>query len=337
MKTRKADYRKPVNLSTPGVYLYTLGISLICWVTGYLFSVGYPETGDIGDTPLWIALCEILPGKIVTYAAGLLLMVGGALLIQRTNYVLVLVREKTFFPFVLYILLISTNPDFFPLKSTSLGIFCLILALYILFRSYHNPLSQENSFMTAFLIGIGSLLWIHMLWFLPLFWYGMYSMKCWNLKTFFASLIGVITVYWFLFGWCILWGDLSVLTLPFATLGKVRLLMLSEIEPLGWVTLLWVAVMTIVSSIYILTRKHEESLRARQYLGFLIVFAVFSFLLFFLYEQSSEEFLVAACLPSSILLAHFFAINKGRRIFWLYLFFVTIVGILILVRLWGNI
>ena len=55
-------------------------------------------------------------------------MAGGAFLVHRVNYALMLIREKTLLPFLFYALLTSTNPDFFPLKSTSVGVFCLILA-----------------------------------------------------------------------------------------------------------------------------------------------------------------------------------------------------------------
>ncbi len=336
MKERRAEYRKPVRLSVPGVYVYTPGISLVCWISGYLFSVGYPVYGEVSATPLWNTICRILPDKTITYLIGLVLTAGGALLIQRANYVLGLVREKTFLPFVLYILLISTNIEFFPFKSTSVGIFCLILGLYFLFKSYHDPYSQENTYKTALLIATGSLLWVHILWFFPLFWYGMYKFKCLNLRAILASLLGFLTVYWFLLGWCVWKQDFSFLAFSFTTLWKMQLLDFSQGDPTGWITILLVALFITCAAVYILTHEHEEALRTRQYLSFLMVFTVCSFLLFFLYGQSSEEFLIAACVPASILLAHFFAVNKNRFVFWGYHLFVIMLGLIILGSLWSS-
>ena len=52
----------------------------------------------------------------------------------------------------------------------------------------------------------------------------------------------------------------------------------------------------------------------RQFLSFLIVMAIWSFGLSFIYEQSSEEFLEMACVPASILIAHFFTVlRRGLR------------------------
>ena len=102
-----------------------------------------------------------------------------------------LIREKTLLPFLFYALLTSTNPDFFPLKSTSVGVFCLILALYQLFTSYHDPDATDKAYNASLIISIGSLLWIHILWFLPLFWLGMYNFRTLNIRTFVASLFGI--------------------------------------------------------------------------------------------------------------------------------------------------
>ena len=114
-------------------------------------------------------------------------MAGGAFLVHRVNYALMLIREKTLLPFLFYALLTSTNPDFFPLKSTSVGVFCLILALYQLFTSYHDPDATDKAYNASLISSIGSLLWIHILWFLPLFWLRMYNFRTLNIRTFVAA------------------------------------------------------------------------------------------------------------------------------------------------------
>ena len=106
---------------------------MLCWVVGYLYAVGFPLKVNSSDTPLWEAVSKNLPSKESTYLIGLLLTTGGAFLLHRANYALGLIREKTLLPLLFYILFISTNPGFFPLKSNSLGVFCLILAVYFVF------------------------------------------------------------------------------------------------------------------------------------------------------------------------------------------------------------
>lgn len=329
------NYSRRHDLSGTATFVTVLLACIACWVVSYLNSVGYPVYGEVTAPPLWNALCKVLPGKAFTYAIGMLLMLGGAFLLHRANYILVLIREKTLLPFLFYVLFISTNPDFLPLKSTSVGVFCLILAIYQLFTSYHDPQAKSNAYNAALLIGIGSLLWIHILWFIPLFWVGMYNFRTLNLRTFLASLLGVGTVYWFLLGWCIWFADFTPFTIPFATLFRLNLLMPAGIGLVDWIGILLMAALTTVSAINIITHEYEDTLRTRQFLSFLILMAICTFAMYFLYEQASEEFLETACIPASILIAHFFTVMRGRIVFWTFYSSIVIFIVLLILRLWN--
>lgn len=328
-------YGRRYEIDTLGTHVYILCACAVCWIAGYMRSVGFPVYGEVSAPPLWNDLCQVLPGKAGTYLIGVLLMLGGAFFVHRANYALVLIREKTLLPFLLYALLTSTNPDFFPLKATSVGVFCLILALYQLFISYHDEGAGDRAFNAGLLVGIGSLLWIHILCFMPLFWIGMYNFRSLSLRTFTASLLGVATIYWFLFGWCVWQHDMSPFTVPFASLFRLRPLAILGTEGIDWIQIVWVASLTLIAAVNILTHEYEDNLRARQFLAFLIVMEVWSFGLFALYEQSSEECLEMACVPASILIAHFFSVKRGRYIWWGFHLSVAALTTLLLVRIWS--
>lgn len=329
------NYSRRNNISGPGTFVCILLACLACWVASYINSVGYPVYGEVTAPPLWNAICQMLPGKAFTYAIGMLLTLGGAFLLHRANYILVLIREKTLLPFLFYVLFISTNPDFLPLKSTSVGVFCLILAIYQLFSSYHDPTAKDKSYNAALLIGIGSLLWIHIVWFLPLFWLGMYNFRSLSLRTFLASLLGVGTVYWFLLSWCIWFGDFTPFAVPFGTLFRFNLLMPDGIGLFAWLWIIVLAGLTTASAVNIVTHEYEDVLRTRQFLSFLIIMAVYTFALYFLYEQVSEEFLETACIPAAILIAHFFTVMRKRMMLWTFYSAIVIFVALLFLRLWN--
>ena len=223
----------------------------------------------------------------------------------------------------------------FPLKSTSVGVFCLILAIYQLFTTYHDPGAREKAYSAALLIGIGSLLWVHLLWFLPLFWLGMYNFRSLTSRTFIASLLGVATVYWFLLGWCVWQRDFTLFNVPFSTLFKVRLLATDGIVLLDWISIMAIALLTVVASLNIVMHDTEDSLRSRQFLSFLIAMSVWAFSLYFLYEQASEEFLETACVPASILIAHFFTVTRGKIVFWSFFTTVAVLVATLFIRIWN--
>jgi hypothetical protein len=329
---RKYSIDNPVN------YILLLSVSFFLWLAGYRASGGYPVEIEAWSTPLWKFVCQTLPGKAATYLMGLLLTVCGAFLIHRANYMLMIIREKTLSPFLLYILLISSNPNFFPLNSTSLGIFCLILSFYQLFTSYHDSGAIQKSFNAALFMGVGSLLWIHILWFLPIFWWGMYNFKSLTPRTFLSSFIGVGLVYWFLLGWCVWRHDYTPFTIPFMSLLDVGLPDgFGASHLIEWIQILYVVFLTSIAIVNILLHEHDDSLRTRQFLSFLIVFLVASFSLFLLYKESSDELLDATCLPASILISHFFTVEKGKKRLWLYYILIIPFIIISLVRsLWTS-
>ena len=198
-----------------------------------------------------------------------------------------------------------------------------------------SAMQLESAYSAALLIGIGSLLWIHLFWFLPLFWLGMYNFRSLTPRTFIASLLGVATVYWFLLGWCVWQRDFTPFSIPFSTLFKVRFLATDGIVLLDWISIMAIALLTVVASLNIVMHDTEDSLRSRQFLSFLIAMSVWAFSRYFLYEQVSEEFLETACVPASILIAHFFTVTRGRIVFWSFFATVAILIATLFIRLWN--
>lgn len=329
-------YGQRYQIGTQATYSFLLVACLFCWLLGYVTSIGYPVYGEVTATPLWNSLCALMPGKPLTYLIGFLLMLGGAFFVQRANYALVLIREKSYLPFLLFALLTSSNPNFFPLKATSAAVFCLILALYQLFMSYHDPDSTDKAYNAAFLIGIGSLLWIHILWFFPLFWLGMYNFRSFTPRTFIASLLGVSTVYWFLLGWCVYAHNYTPFTQPFGSLLRIQLMHVAGTDLMDWMQILLTALLSVVASANILTHEYEDNLRTRQFLAFLILMLGWSFGQFFLYAQSSEEFLEISCIPAALLIAHFFTVKRGRYLYWSFYLSILLYVSLLLFRLWNS-
>lgn len=325
---------RPNTLPSPWAAACLLAGCAACWIACCAASTGYPVYGEVTAPPLWNLICQHLPGKAGTYALGFLLMGGGGLLIHRANFELMLIREKTLLPVLLYVLLSSTNKDFLPLKSTSFGVFFLILAVYYLFASYHDPGNRRNAFNMAFATAAGSLLWVHLFWFMPLFWCGMYKFRTLTPQTFLASLTGAAAVYWFVGFYCLWQGDFGLFAVPFESLCKVLPLRISGNDWQDWLSFGCMAGLVAAASSNILAHEYEDSLRTRQYLSFLIWLAAASFGLYFLYGQSSEEYLQVACFPSSILIAHFFTVVRNKHVYWLFHASVAVLVLSLFVRIW---
>lgn len=328
--SRKAD-----GILGNGVLAVVLTACALCWGACYVDSVGYPVTDKEAVTPLWNALCGMLKGKTQAYLLGMLLTAGGAFLLHRASYAMVLIRENTRLPLLFYILLISTNLSFLPIKSTSFGVFFLILALYELFTAYHDTGAWGKAFNVGLLLGAGSLLWTQLLWFLPVFWIGMYIFMSLGGRTLFATLAGVIAVYWLLLGWCFFEGNYAPFTDTFPEMFRVSPLAFSDVATETLIEMGVGTLLAVVSVVNIALHDIDNRRRARHYLLFTTILAAWSYALYFLFDQVAEEFLMTTCVPVSILIGHFFTSVRNRFVTWLFYATVTLFIALLFLRLWN--
>ncbi|WP_085537464.1 hypothetical protein [Massilibacteroides vaginae] len=334
MESRYTGYAQVRNVYSPLLLVGIAFVSLGSWLIGYLFSIGFPVYGGVSAAPFWNMFCQILTIKEITYLMGFLLMLGGAFLLQKSNYELGLIREKTLLPLFLNLFLISTNLNFFPLNPASFGVFFLIVAICNLFMGYHNEDARGTAYNSTLIVSLGSLLWIHILWFIPLLWHGMFRFRMLTIRTFLASLMGLATIYWFLLGWCVWTHDFSPFSI-FPSLFKIQLLSLGYTDWVNWVGILWVVIITLIAVVNIISHDSDDIQRTRQYLYHLILFGFWSLSLAVLFAQSANEFLQVACIPSSLLTAHFFTLVRHRFVRWLLYFTFILFVALLSFRLWN--
>jgi hypothetical protein len=326
---------RPYNPGRPVIMLLIALISLSAWIVGFILSIGFPMAEESTATILWNIICKNIIDKRIAFGIGFVLMMSGAFLLHRMNYILALIREKTWLPFLIYIFLISTNLVFMPFRASSIGVFCLIISIYLLFTSYHIERSEKKAYNTALVLALGSLFWSHILWFIPVFWIGMYNFRAFKPRTFVASLLGLATVYWFVLGWCVWKNDFGLFTQLFSTITHFEFLALSDY---GWIDLIpvfLVAIITIIASLNVLFYNYTDSIRSRQSLIFLVWLAAVTVVFMLIYNNSAEEFLQISCIPVSILTSRFFLVKRSRLTYGIFFFTLLVLTAYLFVRLWN--
>lgn len=313
-------------------------VALICalsWVASYILSIGFPMKEGSTAVELWHFICTSITDKTLAYGIGFVLMMSGAFLLHRVNYILVLIREKTWLPFWVYVFLISTNLTFMPFIASSIGVFCLTISIYLLFTSYHIEQSEGKAYKTAFILALGSLFWSQMLWFIPIFWIGMYNFRAFKPRTFAASLLGLATVYWCVLGWCVWKNDFSLFTQLFATITDFEFLVVRNYAWIDLIPVFLVAIITLVASLDVLFYNYTDSIRSRQSLTFLVWLAAVAVVFMLIYNNSTEEFLQIACIPASILSVRLFLVKRSRLTYGIFVSTLLLLTAYLFVRLWN--
>jgi hypothetical protein len=327
--------KKKLSISNLPNLILTLLICAACWYLGYNSWIGFPVKSGSGDTYLWNVICGFLTEKKYTYLTGFTLLFLAAALLQRFNFRFVIFQGKTMLPFLLFLFLNSVNPDFFPIRPISIVLFLMIFALFELYGSYQNPSVVGRMFNMMFYLCVGSLVWPYILWFIPVFWIGMYQFRILDVRTFSATLLGLFTVFWFVLGWSVLKHDMTIFINIIQCLSDIHIVFARE-SWLAKLPILFVfCLFMIVMPVYVSLRESESSIRTSHFLSFLLIFGVFSFFLSFIYESAFVDIECVFYLSASIIASYSFSGKHGIVSFFLYYFIMAVLIILLFVRLWN--
>ena len=237
------------------------------------------------------------------------------LLVMRINSKNLLIRIYSRSVSVAFIFLSCAAVFLFPSLAGGIVQLCCIAALMLLFDSYQDQTAVGSVYYAFLLLGIGSMFDAHVIFYLPLLWFMMkiivYSLS-W--RTFFASLLGLATPYWFMCGW-LLWqkdGDFQAI----ANLFAIQDILQFPFD-FGSVTLPYLLLMAFttllmtIGSMHFIHSSFRDKIRVRQiYYGF-ITLGIFSLALWVL-QPHNELAIRMLILTTSPLVGHYWALTNSR-------------------------
>lgn len=254
-----------------------------------------------------------------------------ALLVMRINSENLLIRIYSRSVSVSFIFLSCAAVFLFPSWTGSVVQLCCIAALTLLFECYQDDTCVGKSFYAFLLLGIGTLFDANVIFYLPLLWLIMkvivYALS-W--RTFLASLLGLLTPYWFLCGW-LLWqknGDFQAIVHMFAVQNILQFPFGYDAVPLSnQLFFAFTCLLMIIGSFHFIQSSFRDKIRVRQiYYGFMTL-GLFSLALLILQPQNELAYrmLIFATSP---LIGHYWALTNSR--FSNVIFCILTVALLIL-------
>jgi hypothetical protein len=237
------------------------------------------------------------------------------LLVMRINSKNLLIRIYSRSVSVAFIFLSCAAVFLFPSWTGGIVQLCYIAALMLLFDSYQDQTTVGNAYYTFLLLGISSMFDANILFYLLLQWIMMriivYSLS-W--RTFFASLLGLATPYWFMSGW-LMWqknGDLHAIASLFAVQDILQFPLDFSSVPLSYQLIMaFATLLMLIGSIHFIHTSYRDKIRVRQiYYGF-ITLGLFSLTLLVL-QPHNELALRMLILAASPLIGHYWALTNSR-------------------------
>lgn len=185
------------NIITPSIPLAIFSI-LACFS---LWLFAYAQTALNGNavqhftaiTYQWDFLNNIFISNLISIVFTL----TNAFLITQLNNKFTIIRSRTFLPILIFVLLMCTWSDTHLANESDITVTLFLFSLFYLLDMYRNPVSVEQAFMGCVLIGISSIIINFMIVLLPIIWIGFAMFQSLSLRTFLASIFGILTPWIF--------------------------------------------------------------------------------------------------------------------------------------------
>ena len=187
-------------------------------------------------------------------------------------------------------------------------------AYLVLFQTYQDKTSVGKTYYAFLFLGLASMANVHILYFLPFFWLLMSTnLLSLSWRTWSASLLGLLTPYWFGCAWLVYQADYTLLTTHFTQLADFAFPVNYARLSIGFMTVLALLLATTLTGIvHYLRKSYNDKIRIRMLFGFFIWMDLLAIVFMVIQPQHQDLLFRMMIINTSPLIAHFLALTSTR-------------------------
>lgn len=307
---------------TPSLSLSTLLIvaSIALWLV--VFSTTVVDSPVALGSPLSKAVESILPAGLLTSITSLLLTLLNAFLIAQLNNRFTIIRNRTFIPVFVFLMLMSVAGQTHQLPGAHFALTLLLIALFVFFNMFRDKQASEQAFLGSLLIATGSLFIEPILLFLAVCWMGMIRFGSFSLRTFLASVFGGLVPWIFYFTIRYYFEpDLLWINTLFTGFETGFTLFERPVNELIYLACMTLIIITGLVGLY--SNLHGDSIQSRAKLNFLTIILIFSFAFSIVFVNCYAIFIPFTLMAYAVLIAHPLTLKPNG--FYAILFIVLVI------------
>jgi len=279
--------------------------------------------------PVVILVCLILWGisfskwsDLVTW--GIIAFCGYLMIEINTTFSLI--RTRTTLPTCIYWFLTSIFFFLHTFEWSNFVSLAFLLSLINLFMGYESTKSSTHVFHSFLFLGLGSLVLPQLILFTPLLIIGTIIFRAMNIKSFFASIVGILTPYWILFGYAFYKNEMPLFNNLVKEMFHFYPISYSELQITEIIAGLFSTILLIISSIHYFQVAYLDKTRTRIYLSSLAFSGWWTTIIMVLQPQHLHALLPIQLISSAFLTGHLFTLtrNKFSSLFFIVTFILFI-------------
>lgn len=298
------------------------------WFRSYIDPVYFPYFEGENDMFLyrfvhhWMAHSALLSNLL-----SMLFVIVFSFLILKLNTEYAFIRVRTFLPSNIFVLIIGGLITLHTLHPVYFALLFLLLCVDRIFQSYEKEKFHDSAFEAGFLIGLGSLFYLNLVFFFPIIWVGFALIKKrpqW--RNFALPVLGLAVPWLFTWSYHYLTNQLPAFWDTILVNFETENSFFSGNIPLQ-VYLGYLMLVSFLGGIFLLNQYDEKKISTRKnfQVFFLITLIAFALLLFV--PAVSQEILVIMSLPLTYLISNYLIFMKQK--FWGNLFVYLFIALII--------
>lgn len=213
---------------------------------------------------------------------------------------------------------------------------CMALFYLNLFRAYQDKNAMGVVFYSFLAIGVASVFFVQVLFFVPVLWILLFTnILAGNIRTFLASVLGLIVPYWFVGGYYLYYGKMDDLCQHFIGIAQFEpLFSYSGVTVHQYATFALLTLLALVGIVHFHRNSYKDKIRTRMfYETFMVVDACT--MLFLVLQPQHYNFLIGLMTVNTApLIAHFIALTRTKLTNVAFLAIVAAVLALTIYNVW---
>lgn len=261
-----------------------------------------------------LAICLIVGMMEREQLSTFVLLVVSSLMMAELNNSYSLIRIYSRMVSCSFLVMTSMCLRLFPSTEVVVVQLTFIAFLLLIWRAYQNPGAVGWVFYAFLALGVSGIVFPKALLFVPVLWVLMgTNVLCLSARTLLASILGLLTPYWFFAAWLFYTNDLGMLAGHFASVVSFQpLFQFNGIDIHHLLTFGFILLVAVIGATHFLIYSYQDRIRIRLIYETFIVLDACCVIFALLQPQHFNELLGMAIVNTSPLIGHFLALTHSR-------------------------
>lgn len=250
----------------------------------------------------------------IEFAVTFTCIAMASMMMGQLNSAYALIRIYSRMIMCSFLVLTSIATFLFQDINSALVTLCAAMFYIFLFRCYQDKNSPGFIYYAYLAVGLGSVFWVQTLYFVPVLWIiTSTNLLALNFRNFIASLLGILTPYWFLFAWFAFKDDIPEILDHFAGLGDFHQIAdFSVLTSHELIALAFMFLLAVTGMIHFANTAHQDNIRTRLFYETFIVMDALAFVYIILQPQHFAYLYGILAINTSPLIGHFIALTHTK-------------------------